>query len=435
MSLDNASAVIRDSPKELHSRQNFMEGVINNIKGYSYFVLGEFDNARRHMALARQAHQRVDSDFGVICADCFLSMLEFFKGNMRHARQIFQRTKPDWNASGRPSYMSAVQEVMLAAIDYETNAQERCLSALQNNLKSLEKVGHISLMQLGYITLAKEFAAESNFELGLQVLESLSNLYPNYQVNRYHQLLVGYNRIKLLLRWGKRAEAARMATSLDVPLDETLAESSEWSREDFQKQLIQARLWLIGGQQEELLSPVERLYELAHKMGLEYRAVECQLLLAQAYLKLARHEDAMASIHRALTQAAANNIVRVCVDEGSGILTLIKEARSTAREYDAVLRSFISDILLAFEPEASPRTGPHSTKRHATLLLDPLSQRELDVLGLMATGKSNANIAEKLHISENTVKWHARNLFGKLRAKNRTEAVVLAQDLGLLDPC
>lgn len=435
MSLDNASAVIRDSPKELHSRQNFMEGVINNIKGYSYFVLGEFDNARRHMALARQAHQRVDSDFGVIYADCFLSMLEFFKGNMRRARQIFQRTKPGWNTSDRPSYMSAVQEVMLAAIDYETNAQERCLSALQNNLKSLEKVGHISLMQLGYITLAKEFAAESNFELGLQVLESLSNLYPNYQVNQYHQLLVGYNRIKLLLRWGKRAEAARMATSLDVPLDETLVESSGWSREGFQKQLIQARLWLIGGQQEELVSSVERLYELAHKMGLEYRAVECQLLLAQAYLKLARHEDAMASIHRALTQAATNNIVRVCVDEGSGILTLVKEARSTAREYDAAFRSFTSDILLAFEPDASPRIDPHSTRRHATLLLDPLSQRELDVLGLMATGKSNANIAEKLHISENTVKWHARNLFGKLRAKNRTEAVVLAQDLDLLGPC
>ena len=143
----------------------------------------------------------------------------------------------------------------------------------------------------------------------------------------------------------------------------------------------------------------------------------------------------MASIHRALTQAATNNIVRVCVDEGSGILTLVKEVRSTAREYDAVLRSFINDILLAFEPEVSPRAGPYSAKHHATLLLDPLSQRELDVLGLMATGKSNANIAEKLHISENTVKWHARNLFGKLRAKNRTEAVVLAQDLDLLGPC
>lgn len=435
MSLDNASAVIRDSPEELHSQQNFMEGVINNIKGYSYFALGEFDNARRHMSLARQAHQRVDSDFGVVCADCFLSMLEFSKGDMCRARQVFQRTKPGWNASDQPHYMSAAQEVMLAAIDYETNAQERCINTLQNNLKSLEKVGHISLIQLGYITLAKEFAAEGNFELGLQVLDSLSNLYPNYQVNRHHQLLVGYNRIKLLLRCGKRAEAVRMTTSLDVPLGKALVESSEWSREDFQKQLIQARLWLIGGQQEELLSSVKRLYELAHKMGMEYRAVECQLLLAQAYLKLARHEDAMASIHRALIQAATNNIVRICVDEGSEILTLVKEAQSTAREYDAVLRSFISDVLLALEADVSPRVGPYSTKRHATLLIDPLSQRELDVLELMATGKSNANIAEKLHISENTVKWHARNLFGKLRAKNRTEAVVLAQDLDLLGPC
>ena len=65
-------------------------------------------------------------------------------------------------------------------------------------------------------------------------------------------------------------------------------------------------------------------------------------------------------------------------------------------------------------------------------LIEPLNDRELDVLGLVAAGRSNQEIADELYLSVNTVKWHARNAYAKLGVSRRTQAVVRARELGLL---
>ena len=68
----------------------------------------------------------------------------------------------------------------------------------------------------------------------------------------------------------------------------------------------------------------------------------------------------------------------------------------------------------------------------APQLLEPLTQREEEVLRLIAAGRSNPEIAELLYLSLNTVKWHAKNLYGKLGVSSRVEAVTRAQELDLL---
>jgi len=67
-------------------------------------------------------------------------------------------------------------------------------------------------------------------------------------------------------------------------------------------------------------------------------------------------------------------------------------------------------------------------------LVEPLSEREREVLGLLAKGLTNPEIAARLFLSPNTIKVHARNLYGKLGVHNRTQAVVRARDLGILPP-
>jgi len=432
MSLDNASEVIQKSPKELHSRQDFLEGAINNIKGYSYFVLGEFENARRYISNARQAHRQIESEFGMMYSDCFLGMLEFYQGNLQLARQVFEQGLPTGNNAGRSPYTMSAREVVLAALDYEMNVGGESLNALQSNLRNIEQVGHISLMQLGYITAAKHFTAEGKFELGMKMLDRLSGLYPKTFVNLNQQLLVAYNRIKLLLRSGKRPDALRIATSLAIPLEETLPDlTHRWDREAFLKQLIQSRLWLVGGQKELLISTAERLYEQTHQIGLGYLAIECLLLLSKAHLKFGQDAEAESTLQKALNQAAANNIISIFVDEGTGLLPLINKIQRRSGDSETVLKEFTAEIIRAFDL----RVGKAPDRKMAngeSALVEPLSQRELDVLQLMAEGKSNAHIAEKLHISQNTVKWHGRNVFAKMHVKNRTEAVITAQDLGLL---
>jgi LuxR family maltose regulon positive regulatory protein len=79
----------------------------------------------------------------------------------------------------------------------------------------------------------------------------------------------------------------------------------------------------------------------------------------------------------------------------------------------------------AFIPSTSLRTGPQP-------LIEPLSERELEILGLIAAGMSNKQIADELVISVGTVKWHLNNIYGKLGVRSRTQAVAHARALKLL---
>lgn len=434
MSQDNVSEVIGDSPKELHSHQYFMEGVINNVKGYAYFVIGDFETARKYISCAHKAHSKINSRFGMMYSDCFLGMLELSQGNLQRVRVILEQVKPTRATLKENPYIVSAREVLLAVIDYETNGQGAMLDSLQANLKTIEKVGHISMIQLGYITLAKHFYANGNSDLAFKFLDYLGGLYPQTDANQNHQLLVGYNNIKLQLRCGRLTEALRIAISMDISLDEKLPElPRHWSREAFHKQLVQARLWLAGGQQETLISVAEYLYDLAHQIGMEYLAVECLLLLSQAQLKSGNESKAIDTMEKALSQTVSNNSIRIFVDEGLGILPILKQIEIAISEGNAVFLNFIHDIITELDPNTRQGKAMQQNGGQVVNLVDPLSQRELDILRLIGEGKSNAGIADFLYISENTVKWHTRNFFAKLRVKNRTEAVIKALGLGLMD--
>jgi LuxR family maltose regulon positive regulatory protein len=434
MSQDNFSTVINDSPEELHSHQDFMEGVINNIKGYAYFGIGEFDKAREYILLAHKVHRKINSKFGMVYSDCFLAMLEFYQGNLQLVRLILEQAKPTEEAFKESIYVVSVREVLLGAIDYEMNSSSKILESLQNNLKTLENVGHSSLIYLGYITLAKYLYANGSSDLAFKYLDYLGGLYPQSDIHQNNQLLVGYNKIKLQLRSGKLNEALRTALLMNISLDEELPELPlQWNSEAFHKKLMQARIWLAAGQHETLISVAQYLYDLAHKTGMEYLAVECLLLLSQAHLKSGNQCSAISTMKKALSKTISNNIIRLYVDEGVVILPILQKVEKGQGGSNVVFIDYTRAIIDAISPNKQQTKTLEHPSAQIVNLVEPLSQRELDILKLMGEGKANAGIADILYISENTVKWHTRNFFAKMGVRNRTEAVIKALDLGLLE--
>jgi len=105
-------------------------------------------------------------------------------------------------------------------------------------------------------------------------------------------------------------------------------------------------------------------------------------------------------------------------------------------EYEATARGIApvyARRLLAAFPVAEPeQTGPSKTQAQRSELVEPLSERELEVLQLIAVGLTNREIASRLFLSLNTVKAHTRNIYGKLGAHSRTQAVARARALGVL---
>ena len=128
-----------------------------------------------------------------------------------------------------------------------------------------------------------------------------------------------------------------------------------------------------------------------------------------------------------MTLAEPEGYVRIFVDEGPSMARLLYEALSSGISPD-----YVQQLLAAF-PEVEPeQLEPSKSSAPESELVEPLSEREIEVLQLIAEGLTNPEIATKLYLSLNTVKVHTRNIYGKLGVKNRTHAGARARALGIL---
>jgi LuxR family maltose regulon positive regulatory protein len=178
---------------------------------------------------------------------------------------------------------------------------------------------------------------------------------------------------------------------------------------------------------DEAIKLLRQLFVTA-KAG-EHTSGMIKILILQALALQAGSDtdQAITALEKALTLAKPGGFVRTFVDEGPPMARLLYEALSRGIATDYVRR------LLAAFPTAEPaQASPPGTLAPESELIEPLSQRELEVLQLMAEGLTNPEIASSLFLALNTVKTHASNIYGKLGVHRRTQAVARARALGLL---
>lgn len=168
--------------------------------------------------------------------------------------------------------------------------------------------------------------------------------------------------------------------------------------------------------------------------------LECLLLRALALQAQGNIEPALATIEQALARAEPEGYIRIFVDEGQPMIELLQRAISQgiALPYINKLLTafrFTSDDLSVDSDEQLAIVTPKSTPapaRTVQKLVEPLSDRELEVLRLLETDLSGPEIAAELVVSVNTVKTHIKRIYGKLNVRSRYEAVERAKKLNLL---
>jgi LuxR family maltose regulon positive regulatory protein len=172
---------------------------------------------------------------------------------------------------------------------------------------------------------------------------------------------------------------------------------------------------------------LQRLLEAAETGGHTSRAIELLNLQALAIQARGDTTQAVATLERALALAEPYGFIRTFVDEGPPMARLLYEA--VAR---GIAPGYACQLLAAFPVAEPERTDSLETPTLRSELVEPLSERELEVLDLIAEGLTNAEIASRLFLALNTVKAHTRNIYGKLGVHSRTQAVASARALGVL---
>src|SRR6266536_598143 len=201
--------------------------------------------------------------------------------------------------------------------------------------------------------------------------------------------------------------------------------------------LVLARVLLARDRPEHALGLLERLHALAVAQGRVGSLIEIQALRALALAGVGEEAGAVAALVETLTLARPEGYVRVFADQGAPMGALLGRLVAAQRTGPTVAGrvplDYLGRLVRAFQP-ATAASGPRSRPSTAVVpgLVEPLSERELEVLRLLAVGKPNQQIAEELVVAVNTVKKHVAHLLAKLGAANRTEATARARQLGLL---
>jgi LuxR family maltose regulon positive regulatory protein len=213
-----------------------------------------------------------------------------------------------------------------------------------------------------------------------------------------------------LLRQGNPAAAAYLAESHELPFS-------------------RARVHLAQGEASAALALLEPLRQQAEARAWEDERLKVMVLQALAHHADGEKEKALRLLRDALALAEPGGFIRLFVDEGAPMAQLLSEAAA-----HGMMPDYVAKLLAVFEAEEQKRRDKSSLPiaQPAQPLIEPLSQRELEVLQLIAQGLSNAEISERLFLALDTVKGHNQKIFGKLQVQRRTEAVARARELGLL---
>lgn len=186
--------------------------------------------------------------------------------------------------------------------------------------------------------------------------------------------------------------------------------------------VVLARVLIAQRRFDEAQRLLSLLLPVTEASGRTATSIEILLLRAIAYFEQGSTALALENIERALSLAKPGGYVRAFVDEGPPMQKLLRLAGK-----EDMAKDYVRILIRAFEAE---RTKDQPIA--AQPLIEPLSERELEVLRLIARGLSNQEIAAELYVSINTVKAHAKNIYGKLDVHGRMQAAECAKELELL---
>jgi LuxR family transcriptional regulator, maltose regulon positive regulatory protein len=408
---------------------HLLRGSAAALLGLAYWTSGDLEAGHRSYADGMAHLLRIGHISDAIGCAIALADMRIGQGRLRDAMGTYERGLRLATEQGDPVLRGAADmHVGMSQLHGERND----LDAATRHLLRSEELGEFAgLPQNPYrwrVAMARIREAQGDLADALDLLEEAERLYvsdffPNARP-------VSALKTRVWIAQGRLGEALGWVRDLGLSAHDDLGYLREFEHVTLARVLIA----LYKNDREErsireTMGLLERLLKAAEEGGRLGNVIEILVLQALAHEAQGGSPSALVPLERVLTLAEPEGYVRTFVDEGPPMEQLLLEA--TAR---GIMPDYTGKLLATFEAEGridsddSPRHTPPASQP----LAEPLSDRELEVLHLIAHGLSNREIGERLFLAIITVKGHNRNIFRKLQVRRRTEAVARARELGLL---
>ena len=430
-------------------------------RGYLAQLRGDAEDtaafASRALAESREGEWLLTST-----ARGFLAVVEWLRGRLAEAERAFTSSVAGWQAVGQAA-LTAWHRYQLAQVQRALGRLDSAVQTSQQALKATVVPGrppvpavglaYVGLAEVAYerneldsaleyvtegIPLCRQFLYGTSLAAGLATLawirqatgdpagalEAIGEAEQALPVPAGLLYPAPAQRARLLLAQGDVAAAARWTEEAGLHAED----EPSYSREP--GYLVLARVLLAEQRPAEALALLARLHAAAVAQDRTGSVIEAGALRALALAACGQDADAVDALAAVLILACPQGYVRVFANEGPPMAALLGRliaAQRAGQAAAAVPLGYLARLRNAFGAEPA---APHPAA--VAGLIDPLTSRELEVLQMLAEGKSNQAIAGQLVITLDTVKKHVSHLLGKLGASNRTEAVSRARELSLI---
>jgi len=388
----------------LHPHNQAIRAIITWNLAFAYRLRGDRTAAHQAYLEAITLSQAAGNVSIAVLATIGLGNLQAAQCQYHQATAAYQRAlQLAKDKHGQLLPVGTEAHLGLAQLSCERNDLESARRHLSQASRLSEQMDNLDLQVACLVLEAKLRQIQGDVEAAAATLGEAEQLVRHHNLKR-RVVEVASAQISTLIAQGDLTGAAHLAQIHDLPLG-------------------QARVLLAQGKPEAALTILETLHQQRETHG--YQADRLKVLVLQALALQAdrQTEEAVRALAEALALAEPGDLRRTFLDEGQPMATLLHRVLSKSSESPT---AYVHQLLVGLQETAeSPGlvTQP---------VIEPLSQRELEVLRLIAAGLSNQEIADQTYVALSTVKWHIRNIYGKLGVKSRTQAIARAQELNLL---
>lgn len=387
-----------------------------------YLAEGDTPNGMEALERASQSSERAGHIMLAVLALCGTADLRRRQGRLRDSEALLQHAlRLATDAEGRPLAIAGRALVALADLARERNDLDGAQALIDQGNALFDHVSPFgsfnARLVAAQLAMAKDDLVTARREADLALTQAARSDYMAGD-DRLAEMVAA----RVAIAASDLISAHRWAQGCGLEGQPRTPKPDPFSgRLHKYEALVAARLWLAEGDAAQVIDVLGPTADELASLDRNGLLLECLALLALAHWHRREHDQAQDCLQRSLMLAEAEGYQRLYLDLGETMRIVLAHAQPRLTE--PRLRAYAARLLGAFEPR----------RARSAILIDPLSEREREILPWLASELSIRELAARLLISENTLRTHLKSIYAKLGAHSRYEAVVRAREIDLLN--
>jgi len=460
----HTALVIEDIPNALEMAKqalsllpegDMMRSTTGIALGVVYWAMGDAVKSEQAFQNAQLQASRIQTAFAV-APTCYLGLQQIKQGRLQVAMATFREALRLASSPGEPeAAIAGFPNIRLGDVLRQRNELGLALQHINRGLEQCLRLQQVDFLADAYVCKGRCQLATGDLEGSSESIQKVDYLAQHARIDQWVICWLDDLRLKCWLAAGELDAVRQWVKTCNLAPNSPLSYLYDLHHQNLARALVaQCTMGQDRDTYEQAAGLLSRLLEATQKAGWVHEEIIVRVMQAVNQQAIGQTEAALESLTQAVLLAQPGGYIRVFLDEGKVMhsmlaplsislkqnmrLNLSQQKIIALQEYVALLLSAFESPLDADEQSIAasaansiPEVLPKKSTQHQGLV-DPLSNRELEILQLLALGYSDKKIAQTLFIAPQTVHKHLRNIYEKLFVHSRTEAIAHARELSLL---